>query len=49
MTHRIDDPEELATWAYKLTDRLGTEGVIDATERRALRAHLERAFEEIEE
>lgn len=49
MTHRIDDAEELATWAYKLTDRLGTEGVLDANERRALRAHLDRAFEEIEE
>lgn len=49
MTHRIDDAEELATWAYKLTDRLGTEGGLDANERRALRAHLDRAFEEIEE
>jgi hypothetical protein len=49
VTHRINDAEELATWAYKLTDRLGTEGVLDANERRALRAHLDRAFEEVED
>ena len=46
MSTEIDDTEELATWAYKITDRMGSEGVLDPTDRRALRAHLERAFEE---
>ncbi|MFB6096557.1 MAG: hypothetical protein ABEJ74_04140 [Haloferacaceae archaeon] len=44
----IDDPVELERWAYKLTDRLGREGVIDATERRQLLAHLDDAFGEAE-